>query len=291
MSTKLIVMAGLTLVFGATSYYVGDQYLESQTQARLSEFESNNVGVELSTVVVATTQIRFGETLNEEMFKEVEWPKDARPEGSYSTIKEVMTDADRRAVSTIEPGEPVLAVKLTGENGRAGLAGIIGEGMRAVTIPVDTVNGVGGFVQPGDRVDILLTREDSETDEKSAKIIMENVKVLSVDQDANTRSSTAKVAKSVTLEADASGAQRLALANNVGRVSLLLRSAGDGSAGGSESLSANDFDQKRSQNGGLLSIFGPKEKTEKSVRVVAGDEVNEFSVRIEKLENEEEIKN
>ena len=221
------------------------------------------------------------------MLEVVDWPESAKPEGTFTTIKELISEPPRRAIKTMEPGEPILAVKLTGENGRAGLAGIIGEGMRAVTIPVDMVNGVGGFVQPGDRVDIILTKESKQgkgqdrEEETVAEIIMENVKVLSVDQEADTRSSTAKVAKSVTLESDARGAQKLALANNIGRLSLLLRSAGDEAAGNSSKLSSSNLDGT-DDNGGLLSLFKAKEKTVTSVRVVAGEDVTSVTVPIEK---------
>ena len=204
MSTKVLIMAGLAVAFGATSYFAGNRWLESQAEARLSEIESRNPGpaIELSNVVVAAAPLRFGEKLTAEKLKLVAWPNDARPEGSFATIEEVIADGERKAIKSIEPGEPVLAVKLTGENGRAGLAGIIAEGMRAVTIPVDMVNGVGGFVLPGDRVDIVLTRRDHDEGDQTAKIIMENIKVLSIDQEADSRADAPKVAQTVTLETD-----------------------------------------------------------------------------------------
>ena len=290
MSGKLVIMAGLAVVFGATSYYAGNRYLDGQTQAHLNALENsraNDKSINLTTIVVAKAQLKFGQQLTKEMLEVVDWPESAMPEGSFTTVKELISEPPRRAIKTMEPGEPVLAVKLTGENGRAGLAGIIGEGMRAVTIPVDMVNGVGGFVQPGDRVDIILTKESTQgkgkdrEEETIAEIIMENVKVLSVDQEADTRSSTAKVAKSVTLESDARGAQKLALANNIGRLSLLLRSAGDEAAGNSSKLSSSNLDGT-DDTGGLLSLFKAKEKTVTSVRVVAGEDITSVTVPIEK---------
>ncbi|MCB1449126.1 MAG: Flp pilus assembly protein CpaB [Nitratireductor sp.] len=291
MNTKILIMAGLAVTFGATSYFAGNKWLDSQAQARLSEIESerNMQSVEMSTVVVATDQLRFGEKLTEEKLKEVPWPKEAVPEGGFTKISEVMKDGERKAIKTIEAGEPLLAVKLTGENGRAGLAGIIADGMRAVTIPVDMVNGVGGFVMPGDRVDIVLTKKDREDGEQVAKIIMENVKVLSIDQDADTRGDAPKVAKSVTLETDSGGAQKLALANSVGRISLLLRGAGDEDKVASGDMSSGDFDgtskpkEAGAQDDGFLSFL----KTEKkfaTVTVVKREESTAHSVPIEKGE-------
>lgn len=270
MSGKLLIMAGLAVTFGAVSYVAGTQYLENQTQARLSALENNRPvveQVELAKVVVANRALKFGEVLDEEALKIVDWPKDAFPEGAFAAVGEVIADGNRRVVVAMQPGEAVLAAKVTGEKGRAGLAGIISDGKRAVTIPVNTVNGVGGFIQPGDRVDLVLTKQDRNSGETSAEVIMENVKVLSVDQEAGSRSATAKVANSVTLETDTKEAQEIALALNVGTISLLLRSAGD--AG----VSQDD-------DGGFLSFLKSKPTT-KAVMVVEGKTTVNYTVAIE----------
>jgi len=225
--------------------------------------------VAVAKVVVATKELKFGEIITEDSLKVVDWPKDAFPPGAFAAITDVVQEGERRVVTSMQEGEPVLAAKVTGENSRAGLAGIISEGKRAVTIPVDMVNGVGGFIQPGDRVDLILTKRDDDEDETTAKIMMENVKVLSVDQDAGSRRETAQVARSVTLETNAKGAQRIALALNVGRISLLLRSAGD--------------DSPAEEEGGFLSFLN-SEPTTKSIKVVSGREVTNYTVGIEKDE-------
>ncbi len=283
-SGKLLIMAGLAVTFGATSYFAGNHYLESQTQARLDELESNRTvveAVELAKVVVTTRELKFGETIGEDDLKVVDWPKDAFPEGAFAAMSEVVKDGERRVITPLQVGEPVLAAKVTGKNSRAGLAGIIAEGKRAVTIPVDTVNGVGGFIQPGDRVDLILTKEDRETDETSADIMMENVKVLTVDQEAGSRSKTARIAKSVTLETDTRGAQQIALALNVGRISLLLRAAGD--AG----VTAKDAG---SESKGFLSFLEAEAPTTKLIKVVEGKDVTSYTVAIEEMRKDNENK-
>lgn len=288
MNTKVFIMAGLAVAFGATSYVAGNKWLDRQAQARLSEIESqrqNTSAIEMSTVVVAAEQLHFGEKLTEEKLKTVPWPSDARPQGAFATVAEVIGNGERKAIKTIEPGEPVLAVKLTGENGRAGLAGIIAEGMRAVTIPVDMVNGVGGFVMPGDRVDIVLTRKDREEGGQFAMIIMENVKVLSIDQEADTRADAPKVAKTVTLETDAGGAQKLALATSLGRISLLLRGAGDEETVRAGELSGDDLDGRqtpRTASAGDDGFFSflKQEKRFATVTVVKREETVTHSVPV-----------
>lgn len=291
MSGKLILMGGLAVAFGATSYYAGNEYLDTQTQARLSAIESNRSSepqMEMKTIVVASTQMKFGERVEASMLKEIPWPAEHRPEGSFSNKKELTGDDIRRILTTIEPGEPVLASKLSGKGGRGGLAGIIAEGMRAVTIPVNMVDGVGGFIQPGDRVDIIFTREDRKTETPSASIIMANVKVLTVDQKANQRSETAKVAKSVTLETDTNGAQRLALARTMGSLSLLLRSTGDAKASMTSEITGTDLNGKLTvkpeepATGGLLSFLqDDKKKKTKTITVINKLDAKETQVRIE----------
>jgi pilus assembly protein CpaB len=270
--------------FGAVSYFAGNYWLESQAKARVDGERSAEPAVALSTVVVTTEQIRFGQQISADKLKEVAWPADAVPEGAFKTIAELTEKEGRRAIKTLEAGEPVLTVKVTGDNNRAGLAGIIAEGMRAVTIPVDLVNGVGGFVMPGDRVDIVLTKRDNDDGEQAAKIIMENVKVLSIDQEADRAEEGVRVAKSVTLETDATGAQKLALANSIGRLSLLLRSAGDEDAAGTRTLSADDFDDaKRASAAGDESFFGFLNTSKKrfaTISVVKREEVVQHSVPV-----------
>ncbi len=284
-------MAGLAMAFGGTSYVAGNHWLDNAAQARLNEIESQaRPEVELATLVVTTEQLRFGAKIEREKLKEVPWPKDAMPAGAFTNIDELVDNGDRKAIKTIESGEPVTSSKLTGVDAKAGLAGLISDGMRAVTIPVDMVNGVGGFVQPGDRVDIVLTQRDRDEGEQTAKILMENVKVLSIDQEADTRTEVARVAQTVTLETDAEGAQRLALSTSLGRLSLLLRGAGDDTELSSSSMSGENIHGKQESNekadAGILSIFAQPEKTTTIIRVVKREDAIELVVPILKKEEQ-----
>ena len=300
MSGKLAIMAGLAVVFGATSYYAGNQYLDSQAKARLNEIESNQASIEVAQVVVATDELRFGDTLAADKLKLVSWPKEAMPEGAFTSVEEAIGEGQRKVLKAIAKNEPLMEIKLSGEDGRAGLSGIIADGMRAVTIPVDTVKGVGGFVQPGDRVDIVFSQRDRRSGQQTAKIIMEKIKVLTVDQEADNVGSP-KVAKTVTLETDAEGAQRLALAAEVGRLSLLLRGVGDEASIGKSVVSfgtaenpgeenadgAPDADTGK-QDGGFLSFLN-EEKKSQTIRVVRGDQVREATVPVLKQIEKQKI--
>src|SRR5581483_4110551 len=122
--------------------------------------------------------------------------------------------------------EPLLKSKITGPGQRATLSAMLNDGLKAVTVRVNDVDGVGGFVLPGDHVDVLLTRQ-LEKNNGNTEVILQNVRVLAIDQIADERLEKPSVAKAVTLEVDIVGAQKLSLAVSVGSLSLMLRKAGE----------------------------------------------------------------
>jgi pilus assembly protein CpaB len=142
-------------------------------------------------------------------------------------------------LTTIAPNEPILASKISGPGQRGSLSAVIEDGMKAVTIRVDDVLGVAGFVQPGDRVDVLMTRNERTANASGkattavayAEALLQNVRVLAVDQVVE-RSGQAKPAKAVTVEVTAEGATKVSLGMEIGRLSLVLLRAG--STGGSD---------------------------------------------------------
>jgi pilus assembly protein CpaB len=165
----------------------------------------------------------FGSQLSEENLRVVEWPADSQPEGTFAALSDVVTPNERRVVlRSIEANEPVLMSKVSGFGGRASLSSVISDEMRAMTIRVNDVHGVAGFVLPGDRVDILITREP-ERDQPITDILLQSVQVLGIDQDANEKRDKPQVARAVTLEVTPEQAQKLTLASTVGTLSLSLR--------------------------------------------------------------------
>ena len=158
------------------------------------------------TVVVAKQSLRFGTELSASMLQEVPWPSDALPGGAFAKIHDIMSGGRRVVLAAIEANEPVLALKITGPGQRATLSALVKPGMKAVTIRVNDVEGVGGFVLPGDHVDIVLTRQ-IEKGNATTEVVLQNTRVLAVDQTADERAAKATVAKSVTLEVDTVEAQ------------------------------------------------------------------------------------
>ena len=217
-------MIGFAVVFGLLAVFIAQVWLNNQANMRAKVEPATPLASQ--TVVVAKQALRFGTELNASMLQEVPWPSDALPAGAFGKIQDIMSGGRRVVLAAIEANEPVLALKITGPGQRATLSALVKPGMKAVTIRVNDVEGVGGFVLPGDHVDIVLTRT-IEKGSATTEVVLQNKKVLAVDQTADDRANKATVAKSVTLEVDTVEAQKLWLASSVGSLSLLLRKAGE----------------------------------------------------------------
>ena len=126
--------------------------------------------------------------------------------------------------------------------------------MKAVTIRVNDVEGVGGFVLPGDRVDVALTRQ-IDKGSASTQVVLQDAKVLAIDQSADDRSTKTAVAKSVTLEVDTVDAQKLSLAASVGNLSLLLRKAGDTSDRRAHKITLKDLNSVGGDGNGTATVI------------------------------------
>ncbi len=176
---------------------------------------------EMAPVVVAAEKLHLGTRLTPEHLRVVPWPKASVLEGSFSDPKELV---GRGVVIPLAPKEPVLESKLAPREAGAGLASAIPEGMRAVAVKVDPVIGVGGFVVPGTRVDVILTGSPSDQWGKdTSKVILENVRVLSAGTSLEDESGKPRDVPVVTLLVTPEEAQKLALASVGGRIHLALR--------------------------------------------------------------------
>jgi len=219
-------MLVLAIAMGAMSVYLARGWLARQSQTAEAQ-----PSIEVTKVVVAKRPLKFGDVVAPEYLTEVDWPAATVPPESFSSIKELTGENSRRVVlREIQTNEPVLASKLSGAGGKATLSTILETSKRAVTIRVNDVNGVAGFVLPGDRVDVLLTRDEDRNSGKRnpiTDILLQNVKVLGIDQKANDQQDKPYVARAVTLEVEPFDAQKLALAVTVGDLSLALRGQTD----------------------------------------------------------------
>jgi pilus assembly protein CpaB len=189
-------------------------------------------------VVVAATPLVMGQKIEPVLLRTVAWPTESLPAGTFSDVNALVAspngqEGGRVTMRAIAAGEPILADRVSGPGGRMSLSGVLAEGMRAVTIRSNDIAGVGGFVLPGDRVDIEVTRSVTNGDSSAmvSNVIAQNLRVLGVDQVADEDAQKPVVVKAVTVEATTDESRRIMLAQQVGQVSLTLRNIADNAAG------------------------------------------------------------
>ena len=227
MRGNTLVMLIIALVFGAISVFLANIWLKGQTNPATPQVSVAPATVETSTIVVAYRDLAFGEILQTEMLREIPWPKSSIPDGAFAKIADIIQDGNHVVLSSLSPNEPVLKWKISGAGARASLSAIVTPGMRAVTIRLNDVGGVAGFVLPGDRVDMLYTRGGNGTDSSSTTdVLLQNIRFLAVYQIADQKKSDPVNAKNATVEVTAFDSQKIALAQSTGTLSLTLRAAG-----------------------------------------------------------------
>jgi pilus assembly protein CpaB len=197
-------------------------------------------------IVVAAKPIAFGVAISADNITEIPWAAAALPDGAFATKDDVLKDGRRVVLSPLEPNEPVLRSKTTGPGQRASLSSLLQDGKRAVTVRVDDVRGVAGFILPGDFVDVVLIAENAAgRRENYSEILLQNLKVLAVDQLASERQEQPTVPKAVTLEVTPAQAQKILLATNIGRLSLTLRRLTDVGLADSHRVTERDLGEGR----------------------------------------------
>lgn len=180
---------------------------------------------EIGTIVVAASPIQFGTALTKSDTKEIPWSTAVLPEGAFATQDALLRGGRRTALGSIARNEPILRSKITAPNQPASLSSMLEPGKRAVTVRVDDIRGVAGFIQPGDLVDVVLirTEADSRSNPSYSDIILQAAKVLAIDQITGERTDKPTIAKAVTLEVTPEDAQKILLAANIGHLALILR--------------------------------------------------------------------
>jgi pilus assembly protein CpaB len=237
-----IVMVGIAVVFGLLAVFVAQGWLNYQAELSRKTVAPKPQAVATRTIVVAAGPLRFGAHIIAEHLREVSWPDQAIPAGTFASIAELTANGKRIVLASIERNEPILRTKITGPGQKATLSAVIQDGMRAVTVRVNDVEGVAGFVLPGDHVDVLLTRQAERTSGTN-DVVIQNTRVLAVDQLADDAADRPTVVRAVTLEVDTIGAQKIALAASLGNLSLMLRRAGEQHMDATRRITTSDLAQ------------------------------------------------
>lgn len=225
----IMVLAVGLLLAGGAAYFAKDYYTHYQAMLA-SQVPAPPATVK---VLAASKPLEYGDRLNLEVAAKslqwVTWPKNAVPEGAFTSAEDLLgpdKKQTRTVLRTIEPGELVLKSKVTGFGEGIRVAMKVAEGMRAFTIPIDAVSGVAGLITPGDHVDILLTRNIQ--GELVTSAVLQNISVIATDQDSSADGERARVARTATVEVTPTDASKLALAQQVGKLSLSLRGVNEG---------------------------------------------------------------
>lgn len=222
MRRQSVIALGVAVVLGLLAVYFANIFLSRGDAA------ADEAAMGTSRVAVAVVPLDYGVEITPDKVRFANLPNAALPEGAYTQINELFPNGQKRvALRRMEVNEPILKSKISGEGQNASIAALLPDGKRAAAVRINDVSGVAGFVQPNDSVDVLITRQDPRSAAQRTDVLLQNTRVLAIDQTAKNPDGTPMVAKSATLEVDPLDAQKLALAQQVGSLSLVLRKPGD----------------------------------------------------------------
>lgn len=288
---KFSVIASIagSLLLGVAALVVARFWLPANQDAAPTVAAPPQVDTSLKPIVVASAALAYGARLEEGKLAVRHVPADAAPDGAFASIEEVLAhDATAGAPLVLTPiaqREAILPSKISGPGSRPSVATQITEGMRAYAVGVSDESGVGGNVLPGDWVDVVLSRETN--DERKdrglvSEVVLQNVRVLGLDLNADPTSTETSVPNTATLEVKLEDVQKLAVATQLGRLSLALRRTG-----------ASELAKVRPVRAGEVSIAGvsapaprapvvrasaPAAPTGRSIMIVAGGQPNRVQV-------------
>jgi pilus assembly protein CpaB len=229
MNAKTIVIAVLALIIAAATGLLIQNWMSAQREAMLRSMPKVAKDTGIPKVMVARNVLPAGTFLKPEHLEWREWPKKGIAKNylvqGKRTINEFVGAVVRRSISA---GEPITGGRVVKPGARGYMAAVLTPGMRAVSVPLNATTGIAGFVFPGDRVDLLLTHRPGGKRAKSGQIsetVLTGVRVLAVDQRSNDHSQgNAKVPKTTTIEVTPKQAEMVAVAKELGKLSLSLRS-------------------------------------------------------------------
>ena len=193
-STNLAILV-VAVILGGFAAFLARSWLQSHSAGTDAQ--------KTVPILVATDTLAFGAPIGAKDVREIDWPAQSSPEGAFANFAELTKNGRRITLSPFVRDEPIISSKVSAPDQRASLSAVIEKGKRAVTVAVDDVRGVAGFIFPGDFVDVALTRTDNSNGPQNfSAVILQHVKVLAIDQMAGQRQEHPTVAKAVTVEVD-----------------------------------------------------------------------------------------
>jgi len=217
---RTVIALVLAIVCGGMAGFAALQLMRVSPQQLQAEPRAST-----RTVVVASRPIALGSIIGEEDIKLVQWPGEAIPAGFAASAADVV---GRGTITPLQVNEPLLTSKLADRSAGGGLPIVIPEGMRAVSVRVDDVISVAGFVGPQTRVDVLLTMQASGSGEPISRIVLQNVQAIAANQQIDrSPNGEARTISVLTVLVSPEDAERLTIASTQGKIQLALRNTLD----------------------------------------------------------------
>ena len=219
---RVFIVLALAVAAGGTFAFGTYQYMQNTPTTQAASTPT-------SAVIVAAGDLQLGAELRQEDLRAIQWPADAVPVGSFSKPEDLV---GRGLIQPVATNEPFLPSKLASKEAGAGLPPVIPEGYRALSVRVNDVVGVAGYVLPGTGVDVVATvNPTQQTTDVTSKVILTNVQVLAAGTKIETQENNKPIAVSVvTLLVSPDEAERLTLASTEGKIQLALRNPLDKTA-------------------------------------------------------------
>ena len=226
MRRQTLIALGVAIILGVLAVVLANSYLSGRERQLAASPEG------MVRVAVATAPLAYGTDITPDKVKFVQYPQASLPPGTFKSMAELLPEGKRRVVlRPIQVNQPLMAADLSGEGQNASIAALLPDGMRAATVSINDVSGVAGFVKPNDTVDVLITRQPIGGDgaaqgQQVTDVLLQNIRVIAMDQAAASNGQPA-VSRTATLELTPIDAQKIALGQQLGQLSLVLRKPGE----------------------------------------------------------------
>jgi pilus assembly protein CpaB len=226
MRRQTLIALGVAIILGVVAVFLANSYHSGRERQLAASPEG------MVRVAVATAPLAYGTDITPDKVKFVQYPQASLPPGTFKSMAELLPEGKRRVVlRPIQVNQPLMAADLSGEGQNASIAALLPDGMRAATVSINDVSGVAGFVKPNDTVDVLITRQPIDDDgaaqgRQVTDVLLQNIRVIAMDQAAASNGQPA-VSRTATLELTPIDAQKIALGQQLGQLSLVLRKPGE----------------------------------------------------------------
>jgi len=227
MKRQTLIALGVAVILGLIAVLLANTYLSGR-ERQLAQSPEGMVRV-----AVAAMPLDYGGEVTPDKVKFVQYPATSLPPGVYKSMTELLPMGKRRvALRPIQVNQPLLAADLSGEGQSASIAALLPDGMRAATVRINDISGVAGFIKANDTVDVLITRQPIAPDgatrgEQVTDVLLQNIRVIAMGQDAVGADGKPSPTNSTTLELTPLDAQKIALGQQLGQLSLVLRKPGE----------------------------------------------------------------